>query len=95
MKTDPYFSDFDIFVIGYPSSFFHSSYTVDELVEVARRNLDNNGIFSKHKHVYFLCRSMGGLVVRGYLTEHAGLQRCEVAACLMRAIANTNYRSTF
>jgi hypothetical protein len=70
MKADPYFRDFDIFVIGYPSSFFHSSYTVDELVEVVRRDIDNNGVFSKHKHVYFLCHSMGGLVVRGYLTRY-------------------------
>src|ERR1035437_5643489 len=70
MKDDPYFNDFDIFVIGYPSSIFHPSYTVDELVEVMRRDMDNNGIFSKHKHVYFLCHSMGGLVVRGYLIRY-------------------------
>src|ERR1035437_1837307 len=35
-----------------------------------RRDMDNNGIFSKHKHVYFLCHSMGGLVVRGYLIRY-------------------------
>jgi len=70
VKDDPYFNDFDIFVIGYPSSVFHSSYTVDELVEVMRRDLDSAGVFTKHKHVYFLCHSMGGLVVRGYLTRY-------------------------
>ncbi len=70
MKDDPYFNDFDIFVIGYPSRLFHSSYTVDELVEVMRRDIDSAGVFAKHKHVYFLCHSMGGLVVRGYLTRY-------------------------
>jgi pimeloyl-ACP methyl ester carboxylesterase len=70
MKGDPYFNDFDIFVVGYPSSFFHSSYTVDELVDVMRRDIDGDGVFTKHKHVYFLCHSMGGLVVRGYLTRY-------------------------
>ena len=70
MKDDPYFNDFDIFVVGYPSSFFHSSYTVDELVDVMRRDFDGAGIFAKHKYVYFLCHSMGGLVVRGYLTRY-------------------------
>jgi pimeloyl-ACP methyl ester carboxylesterase len=70
IKDDPYFNDFDIFVIGYPSTFSHSSYTVDELVEVLRRDLDSAGVFSKHKHVYFLCHSMGGLVVRGYLIRY-------------------------
>jgi pimeloyl-ACP methyl ester carboxylesterase len=70
MKADPFFNDFDIFVIGYPSALFHSSYRVDELVEVLRRDLDSADVFAKHKHVYFLCHSMGGLVVREYLTRY-------------------------
>jgi triacylglycerol esterase/lipase EstA (alpha/beta hydrolase family) len=70
MKDDPYFNDFDIFVVGYPSTLFHSGYTVDELVEVMRRDIDSAGVFAKHKYVYFLCHSMGGLVVRGYLTRY-------------------------
>ena len=70
MKDDPYFNDFDIFVVAYPSRLLHSSYTVDELVEVMRRDIDSAGIFAKHKRVYFLCHSMGGLVVRGYLTRY-------------------------
>jgi tetratricopeptide (TPR) repeat protein len=70
IKDDPYFNDFDIFVVGYPSKFFHSSYTVEELVEVMRRDLDDAGVFAKHKYVYFVCHSMGGLVVRGYLTRY-------------------------
>ena len=70
MKVDPHFADFDIFVIGYASSFFHSSYALDELVEVMRRDIDDVELFSKYKHVYFLCHSMGGLVVRKYLTRY-------------------------
>jgi pimeloyl-ACP methyl ester carboxylesterase len=70
MKGDPYFRDFDIFVIEYPSSVFRPSYTVDELVEVLRRELDSAGVFAKHRRVYFVCHSMGGLVVRGYLARY-------------------------
>jgi hypothetical protein len=70
MNNDQHFNGYDIFVVGYPSSFFRSSYTVDELVEVLRRDLDDAGVFTTHKHVYFLCHSMGGLVVRGYLTRY-------------------------
>jgi pimeloyl-ACP methyl ester carboxylesterase len=69
MKNDPYFNGFDIFVVDYPSDFLQSSYTVDELVEVMRRDFDSAGIFAKYKYVYFLCHSMGGLVVRGFLTR--------------------------
>jgi pimeloyl-ACP methyl ester carboxylesterase len=70
MKDDPYFNDFDIFVVGYPSKLFRPGYTVDELVEVVRRDIDRSRVFAEHKHVYFLCHSMGGLVVRGYLTRY-------------------------
>jgi pimeloyl-ACP methyl ester carboxylesterase len=70
MKNDPYFNRFDIFVVDYPSDFLQSDYTVDELVEVMRRDLESAEIFAKHKYVYFLCHSMGGLVVRGYLTRY-------------------------
>ena len=70
MKEDPYFNDFDIFAVGYPARFLHDSYSVDELVEVIRRDLDNAQVFAKHKNVYFLCHSMGGLVVRGYLARY-------------------------
>jgi internalin A len=70
IKNDPSFDGFDIFVVSYPSRLLQSSYTVDELVDVMRRDLDSAGIFAKHKHVYFLCHSMGGLVVRGYLTRY-------------------------
>jgi pimeloyl-ACP methyl ester carboxylesterase len=69
MKDDPHFRDFDIFVVSYPSDKFRSSYTVDELVDVLRRDLDGAGVF-EHKQVYFLCHSMGGLVVRGYLIRY-------------------------
>lgn len=70
MAGDPDFDDFDIFVVGYPSEYFRSSYTADQLVDVLRRDFDSAQIFAKHKHVYFLCHSMGGQLVRKYLIRY-------------------------
>ena len=70
MKNDPYFKDFDLFVVGYPTGFFNKSYTDTELIAVFRRELDAAGIFEKYKRVYFLCHSMGGVIVRAYLIEY-------------------------
>jgi hypothetical protein len=60
MKDDPTFNKFDIYVVRYPSAFMTADYTVDQLVDVLRRDFDDAGIFSGHKKVYFLCHSMGG-----------------------------------
>jgi pimeloyl-ACP methyl ester carboxylesterase len=70
MKDDPSFNKFDIYVVRYPSSFMTADYTVDQLVEVLRREFDDGGVFASHKRVYFLCHSMGGLVVRAYLERY-------------------------
>jgi len=61
MKEDPFFNDFDVYVYSFSSLFNGSSYTIDELVEDIRRDLDRSDIFQKHKNVIFLCHSMGGV----------------------------------
>jgi pimeloyl-ACP methyl ester carboxylesterase len=70
MENDAFFKGFDIYVYRYPSHLVESSYTIDELVEDLRRNLASDEIFLKHKKVFFLCHSMGGLVVRAFLTRY-------------------------
>jgi pimeloyl-ACP methyl ester carboxylesterase len=70
MKDDPFFNNFDIYVYSYSSPFRGASYTIDELAEDIRRDLDAAQIFQKHKRVIFLCHSMGGLVVRAFLTRY-------------------------
>jgi len=70
MKEDPFFNDFDVYVYSFSSLFNGSSYTIDELVEDIRRDLDRSDIFQKHKNVIFLCHSMGGVVVRAFLTRY-------------------------
>jgi pimeloyl-ACP methyl ester carboxylesterase len=70
MKGDPSFNDFDIYVFGYPSSYARPSYTLDEVVEVMRKDFAMDGVFTRHKKIFFLCHSMGGLVVRAFLNEY-------------------------
>ena len=72
MKDDPTSNKFDIYVLRYPSAFMTADYTVDQFVDVLRRDFDDAGIFSGHKKVYFLCHSMGGLVVRASLERYRG-----------------------
>jgi pimeloyl-ACP methyl ester carboxylesterase len=70
MVRDPNFNRFDIYVVSYPSSKLSRDYDVNELVEVMRRDFDSAEIFSRYKRVYFLCHSMGGLVVRAFLVRY-------------------------
>jgi pimeloyl-ACP methyl ester carboxylesterase len=70
MKEDSFFNRFDIYVYSYSSPFRGAAYTVEELAEDLRRDLDTSDIFRKHKEVLFLCHSMGGIVVRAFLTRY-------------------------
>jgi pimeloyl-ACP methyl ester carboxylesterase len=69
LTNDDAFSDTDIFVLGYDSPYLSGSLLLDDLIENARLRLDNAEIF-KHKHVVFICHSMGGLIVRGLLSRY-------------------------
>ena len=70
MEQDDEFKTCDLYVHALPSPPLSASYTIDELVENMRLIFDNDEVFQKHRRVYFLCHSMGGLVVRGYLRRY-------------------------
>jgi pimeloyl-ACP methyl ester carboxylesterase len=69
VKNDPAFGDADIYTLGYDTNFFSPGYSLDDLIENARLHFAADEIF-KHKHVVFVCHSMGGLVVRGFIKRY-------------------------
>ncbi len=70
LLDDPTFKNADVYVYSYSSPYLGASYTIDELIENMRLMLDNDEVFQSHKRVVFLCHSMGGLVVRGFLKRY-------------------------
>jgi hypothetical protein len=70
LVDDPTFHNADVYVYSYAAPYVGHSYTIDELIENMRIILTNDEIFEKHKRVVFLCHSMGGIVVRGFLKRY-------------------------
>lgn len=69
LRTDDAFKESDIYVHSFSSPYFSNSYTIDDLVENMREVFDKDGVMD-HKEVVFICHSMGGLVVRGFLKRY-------------------------
>lgn len=70
LADDPAFQSPDVYVYAYSSPYVGHSYAVDELIENMRLILSNGEVFQKHKKVVFICHSMGGIVVRGFLKRY-------------------------
>jgi pimeloyl-ACP methyl ester carboxylesterase len=70
LTGDPSFQNTDVYVYSYSTPYLSQSYTIDELIENMRLVLANDEVFQKHKKVVFLCHSMGGLIVRGFLKRY-------------------------
>jgi pimeloyl-ACP methyl ester carboxylesterase len=70
LTKDPAFDGTNVFVYGYDSPRLGDSLTIGELGENLRLVLSSDGIF-KHRRIAFLMHSMGGLIVRSFLTEYA------------------------
>jgi tetratricopeptide (TPR) repeat protein/pimeloyl-ACP methyl ester carboxylesterase len=70
LTQDPSFDTANVFVYGYDSPRLGQSLTIGELGADLRLILSSNGIFT-HKRIAFIMHSMGGLVVRSFLTEYA------------------------
>lgn len=71
LASDDTFRDANIYVYSYATPYFGQSYTIDELIENMRLVLADAEVFKKHKKVIFLCHSMGGLIVRGFLKRYS------------------------
>jgi len=70
LADDKSFGNSDIYVYSYPTPYLSQSYTIDELIENMRLVFANDEVFTKHVRVVFLCHSMGGLIVRGFLKRY-------------------------
>ena len=70
LTEDQVFHGTNVFVYGYDSPRLGQSLTIGELGGNLRLILSSNDIF-KHRRVAFLMHSMGGLIVRSFLTEYA------------------------
>jgi tetratricopeptide (TPR) repeat protein len=69
ISKDKDFADTDIFVYEYPSRFLGNDFSIDEVSENLRLQLDVQGV-TAHEKVAFVAHSMGGLVVRAYLLKY-------------------------
>jgi triacylglycerol esterase/lipase EstA (alpha/beta hydrolase family) len=70
LSEDSQFQNDDIYVYSYSSPYIGHSYAIDELIENMRLVFSNDEVFQKHKKVVFICHSMGGIVVRGFLKRY-------------------------
>jgi pimeloyl-ACP methyl ester carboxylesterase len=73
LKSDPDFSDANIYVYEYPSPTFSKSFTVDEIADNFRLRLEVNDVASNHKRISIVSHSMGGLVTRALLIRYRDL----------------------
>ena len=73
LKHDSTFDKQDIYVFEY-STGLSSSFSIDELAENMRLVLTADHVF-KHKKVFFLTHSMGGLVTRAFLLKYRDLAK--------------------
>ncbi|HVR40870.1 MAG TPA: alpha/beta fold hydrolase, partial [Thermoanaerobaculia bacterium] len=70
LGTDGTFDGVDIWVYDFASSLWSRSYTIDELADNLRLNLDNDNVIANHKEIIFVCHSMGGIIARAYLLKN-------------------------
>jgi pimeloyl-ACP methyl ester carboxylesterase len=66
---DEHFKETDIYVHSFASPYLSHAYTIDDLVEDMRITFEKDQVM-QHNEVIFLCHSMGGLIVRGFLKRY-------------------------
>jgi pimeloyl-ACP methyl ester carboxylesterase len=64
-----HFKDTDIYVHSFASPYLSRAYPIDDLIEDMRITFEKDQVM-QHNEVVFLCHSMGGLIVRGFLKRY-------------------------
>jgi pimeloyl-ACP methyl ester carboxylesterase len=67
LLDDPVFADSDIYVAGYSTPRLGNTMNVDEVVTSLRNRMVNDGVFSNHREVVFVCHSLGGVIIQRLL----------------------------
>jgi pimeloyl-ACP methyl ester carboxylesterase len=77
LKDDDHFKATDIYVHSFASPYLSRAYPIDDLIEDMRITFEKDQVM-QHNEVIFLCHSMGGLIVRGFLKRYQALYASKV-----------------
>lgn len=69
LKNDPDFKNANIYLINYPSPLIKRTYSINELAEYMRRDMQSDKVIN-HSKLIILSHSMGGLVTREFLLKY-------------------------
>jgi pimeloyl-ACP methyl ester carboxylesterase len=67
LLNDAAYRDSDIYIASYSTPYFGNTMNVEEIVANLNNRLVNDGVFSQHREVVFVCHSLGGLVIQRLL----------------------------
>jgi pimeloyl-ACP methyl ester carboxylesterase len=88
VESDPRFSDYDSYLINYPSPPIGRAPNIYETANSELNYLEDRGVFDRYKEVHFIAHSMGGLVAKRMLVrlrdrgELKKLRRVMTLVCL-------------
>src|SRR6267143_4832561 len=69
VQSDPRFSDYDIYLVNYPSPPVGRAPNIYETANSELNYLEDRGVFDRYREVHFIAHSMGGLVVKRMLVR--------------------------
>lgn len=68
LADDPEMSSFDVLAINYDAG-ITSGMSIEQIATVVRTTMTDQRIFDDYNEIYFVCHSMGGLVVKRFLID--------------------------
>ena len=69
MRADIELPKTNVYVVEYDSPNLKRSLNVHEIAVQTSRKLQDEGIFKKHKNIFFVTHSMGGLIAKDILVD--------------------------
>jgi pimeloyl-ACP methyl ester carboxylesterase len=69
LLNDPLFKDQDVYVLQYQSSWSNQGFSIDQLADKMRLELQSDGVLS-HKHIIIVSHSMGGVLTRAFILRY-------------------------